>query len=130
MYSRKFKNEDYTVNWNQSILKNKPETTQKNHLYKFSISEQDCKKLIEYLKETHYMMFPVLLAAFSKVILDYSLNNAIAIGIPVSSRGSNSNECIGPFINTVPVLIRNTNDIKDYMILQWSKMLKKESQLL
>lgn len=115
MYSRKFKNEDYTVNWNQSILKNKSETTQKNHLYKFSISEQDCKKLIEYLKETHYMMFPVLLAAFSKVILDYSLNNAIAIGIPVSSRGSNSNECIGPFINTVPVLIRNTNDIKDYM---------------
>lgn len=41
--------------------------------------------------------------------------NPIAIGIPVSSRGSNSNECIGPFINTVPVLIRNTNDIKDYM---------------
>lgn len=115
LYSRKFLNDDYTVKWRKLVLKGNSITINENHIYKYSFLEQDYVKLIKYMEETHYRVFSILLAAFTKAIFECSVNKEIAVGIPVSNRSINSNECIGPFINTVPVLIRDTDNIQRYM---------------
>jgi amino acid adenylation domain-containing protein len=94
----------------------------KGALEKFEISFNTAKKLIAISKKEEVSLFMVLLAVFKIMLLKYTNQNDICVGIPFSERPRiDFEEIIGLFVNTLAI---RTQINETHGFLQMLKQLK------
>lgn len=89
----------------------------------FQLDESLSRKLDQCAKQCSVTLYQLMFAAFSHLLIRYSRQSDIVIGMPSSARPlANFAKTIGYFVNVIPIRMKKQEDIS---VRQWLKQVQK-----